>query len=48
MLKEPLLGFMQARNIIVDKFVVNDLSDKADWLLSAVVIDDWHVDIINE
>jgi hypothetical protein len=33
---------------IVDNFVVNDLFDKADWLLSAVVIDYLHVDIINE
>lgn len=33
---------------IVDKSVINDLSDEADWRLSSVFIKEWHVKIIHE
>ena len=33
---------------IVDKTVINDLSDEADWRLSSIFIEEWHVKIIDE
>jgi hypothetical protein len=33
---------------IIDDTVVDDLSDKADWRLGSINIEEWHVEIVHE